>query len=757
MKCVFKIMANAKKVKKILTLMFFLVIYNANAGLVTTTEDTGPGSLRVVIAEALPGDVIYFDEKIDTITLNYAITIAKDLTIDGGIWFSNVVIILNSYSRVFNISFSDVTLNDIVFENGKINSFGGMGGALNVYKSKLTITNCNFNNNETVGGGGGAVYIYAGSNFMAINCNFNENNANVGGGVYVDSSSFMAVDCKFCKNNAKGTYSTGYGGAVYVNDNSSFIAENCSFIENNSGYGGGAVYIKEGANFIANGCIFDANKSNNIAAGIYIDGTFTADSCMFYNNTGYCAAVATLMKKNAVFTATNSIINNNTSIYNGGAVYILQGSFTATDCIFENNTSSNSAGGFIDIINGNFTATNCSFNENVADNGGAVSLWSGDAGFFTAINCTFYKNYSKEYSGAVDVNWGFFTAINCTFYENISDGYGGAVSIDSANFIIVNSTFSNNSSQYGGAINIATGGKAYLYHNTFDENKAEKQGGAINNYGTVYSYNCIYTANEENKNITPEGQISGIIIRGINLIHNDSTITREKVFGTKKITNGYIIPNEFAKTADRLFAFHYPPERAFDILEWLVTDQVNNTRPTKGNITFGSIEIEEPKKTITLLVNPMEAGNVTGMGNYDINSSVNITASSDSGYKFINWSDTNGTIVDTTNSLNITLISDTIIIANFNVVGILEEDIFDINIAPNPTENEFSIIFDNLEEQNISIELLDILGSKILNIYSGIAPVGKHFYKINTKLTNGTYLVKIISNKKTVIKKVILK
>ena len=96
-------------------------------------------------------------------------------------------------------------------------------------------------------------------------------------------------------------------------------------------------------------------------------------------------------------------------------------------------------------------------------------------------------------------------------------------------------------------------------------------------------------------------------------------------------------------------------------------------------------------------------------------------------------------------------------LAEYDGVGILEDDIYDISIVPNPAENDFSIIFNNTESQNISIELISIDGKNILDIYSGFASAEQHIYKVDKKLASGTYLVKFAIKGKTAIRKVIVK
>ena len=152
-------------------------------------------------------------------------------------------------------------------------------------------------------------------------------------------------------------------------------------------------------------------------------------------------------------------------------------------------------------------------------------------------------------------------------------------------------------------------------------------------------------------------------------------------------------------------------------------------------------------------------GAETGLYNCGERLKLKATSSNDSLYEFVCWTSDN--IQDTLSfkdTLSITLKSDTIITAHFiDKVGISEDDIFDISIIPNPTDNDFNIIFENTDEQKIKVELLDIEGKKLLDIFDGIASAGTQTYPITTKLPSGTYLVKFMIDGKMAMRKVVVK
>jgi hypothetical protein len=167
---------------------------------------------------------------------------------------------------------------------------------------------------------------------------------------------------------------------------------------------------------------------------------------------------------------------------------------------------------------------------------------------------------------------------------------------------------------------------------------------------------------------------------------------------------------------------------------------------------------------VTINANPTFMGRVEGgvSGIYSCNDVLNLEAISEDSefYKFIQWEDDNENLISNENPLTYVIRDEIQIIAQFQTTGILEEDIYDISIVPNPTDKDFSIVFNNIDAQDILIELLDITGSKIIDIYEGFAPVGKQTYNVDNKklsLSSGTYLVKFVIKNESFIRKVIVK
>jgi uncharacterized protein YjiK len=83
--------------------------------------------------------------------------------------------------------------------------------------------------------------------------------------------------------------------------------------------------------------------------------------------------------------------------------------------------------------------------------------------------------------------------------------------------------------------------------------------------------------------------------------------------------------------------------------------------------------------TITATANPVEGGSVTGAGTYNHGATAILTATANTGYTFINWTN-NGTVVSTNPAYSFTVTEDASFVANF------ELNSYTITATANPTE-----------------------------------------------------------------------
>ena len=206
---------------------------------VTTTADSGPGSLRQALldANAAPGDDTIVFITNGTITLAAPLPLVSDNTSIIGPGTNQLTISGNSAVQVFSFNAGTTnTLSDLTVANGLATGYQNGAGIANA--GALTLTNCALVNNTNLGGWGGAVF---NSGSMAIiNSRFDANQvsgqagaggqgsgygccgalmggggggAGMGGGLFTMSGTVCIFDSTFAGNNAVG----GNGGAVRSN------------------------------------------------------------------------------------------------------------------------------------------------------------------------------------------------------------------------------------------------------------------------------------------------------------------------------------------------------------------------------------------------------------------------------------------------------------------------------------------------------------------------------------------------------------
>ena len=143
--------------------------------------------------------------------------------------------------------------------------------------------------------------------------------------------------------------------------------------------------------------------------------------------------------------------------------------------------------------------------------------------------------------------------------------------------------------------------------------------------------------------------------------------------------------------------------------------------------------------TLTLLVNPDDAGVVTGAGEYEDGTVVIVNATANDGYEFVNWTDADDNMVSDEAENEITITGDLTLIANFeptvNVSDVWEGQ---LSIYPNPASD----IINFMSDDNIrNLELFNLTGQQVYG-----AEVNVNYYKLDVSgLPQGFYLVRLIN------------
>ena len=404
---------------------------------VSNTNDSGAGSLRAAIANAVAGDIITFaphltNQIIPLTTGQLNIPPGKNLIIDGaaapGLRISG-----NNLSRVFSVNANVATRTSFVLKNlhiinAKTNEYGGAikttdevsvtvdrvqftnnvadkgGGAMFLgWNSFLTVTNSRFTGNKAIAGnderGAGAIAFVSPKNMIVRNSEF-INNLGINGGAINSLNGKLTIDrSRFIGNNTLAAYFAhgqpnpflrGYGGALYT-DRASSTSESLgtinitkSVFENNKGKGeGGAAYL-----YTAPGdsvTLADSHFKNNEVMPLSGGNGGNGGAVVQMNN-----------GNNRGFTVTNTTFAGNRAAAQGGALWVMDAPTTITNSTFSGNQVPTTAA------------------DGYANVGGAMALYAPT----TIVNNTIADNYAGWVGGGISAAAGKPVSVRNTIFSN---------------------------------------------------------------------------------------------------------------------------------------------------------------------------------------------------------------------------------------------------------------------------------------------------------------------------------------------------
>jgi hypothetical protein len=206
---------------------------------VLNTNDSGAGSLRQTISNAVSGDYITFSNSLAGATIRLTsgyMTISKDLTIDASALAGGLTINGGHNGSIFQIANGATsTLVSLTLTNGYL--IGAYGAA--IYNAGvLSLSNCTLAGNTfySSAGQGGAI---GNVGRLTLNgCTFSGNVAGYGGAIANEAAVCSMQNCTFVGN----TSSAGGGGAI-INDLAATLnVLQCTFTGNTAAGSGGDIY-----------------------------------------------------------------------------------------------------------------------------------------------------------------------------------------------------------------------------------------------------------------------------------------------------------------------------------------------------------------------------------------------------------------------------------------------------------------------------------------------------------------------------------
>ncbi len=379
----------------------------------------------------------------------------------------------------------DLSVNKCVFDGNTSNAYGGAvsSGTWGLTRTgTVTITNCEFTDNEAKNGGAISTTTARGYGSVTVkNSTFDGNEATThGGAIYYNSGTFKIID-----------------------DPASSSVKLTSFSNNKADQNGGAIYSTKALDLT--GIVFDGNWSKGTTLGtyiahrggaIYMNADLTLTDCTFLNNEtkatdgggGAIYTNAALTIKNTSFTGNKASLTGGAIFFNSSSSLKINDNNTKPLTFFTSNEAGGSggaiyaAGGTLSGFTGIVFTTNKATGTAAESNGGAI--WTSRA--LTLTDSTFTGNQALKTTGdgGAIFTSAALTLINTGFTGNTAGNNGGA--INSSNSITINdaagtqTSFTNNQAgQNGGAI-YSTGSLAGFTNIAFSGNKAiAGNGGAL--------------------------------------------------------------------------------------------------------------------------------------------------------------------------------------------------------------------------------------------------------------------------------------
>lgn len=370
-----------KKIFYSLILITSNLLLYSGIHIVQNKNDSGLGSLRNALINAVHGDTIRFNPTLisggnDTIILQSEIAFDKSIVFKG-LYNTNDTLFIsgNDSSRIFNIDFTTsintnkfVIFDSVMLIKGNALGNGGAisfvagdsltidnsliyantasekgGGIYSHFNSSVTILNTTISSNIATDSSGGGLYSTASSNSLSTassniavniyNCSIFNNIAYNGGGICLETIS----------NASRTSYSSASSSA-------SILINNSSIFNNTSTQFGGGIFLES----ISTSHNSSISKSNTVINYSNIYGNYSREGGGIHSSAFSISDVTGPINLNLAkssVSVNNSSISNNTTLGSGGGIFS-----NVYSQAFQNDSSSS----FITLNNSNISNNLCS-------------------------------------------------------------------------------------------------------------------------------------------------------------------------------------------------------------------------------------------------------------------------------------------------------------------------------------------------------------------------------------------------------------
>ncbi|MCM3872256.1 MAG: CSLREA domain-containing protein [Pyrinomonadaceae bacterium] len=344
--------------------------YELQSILVTSTADSGAGTLRQAITDAnsnASSDAINFQAGLTgTITLSTALPdLSTSMTINGP--GASLLTVQRSNAmvppfRIFNVTVASpgaVTISGLTISNG---NSGGGGGILNASTGTVDVINSALTNNSAISGGGidnGSTGTVNVTDSILTN---NSSAGGFGGGIFNFSTGTVNVTRSTLINNFA---PDGSGAGIYSNGGTLTLTN--SAVSNNIAAGGsgsssGGIFSFGGTLTLINSTV--TGNGASFAGGIFNqNGTLTLTNSTVSGNTASAGHSGGIFNLGGTLTLTNSTVSGNTASSDGGGIFNSGGTVNLRNTIVANNTVGAGTG---PDLNGAFNSQDHNLIENTS-------------------------------------------------------------------------------------------------------------------------------------------------------------------------------------------------------------------------------------------------------------------------------------------------------------------------------------------------------------------------------------------------------